>query len=115
MYNQRIIIYFICLSVLFSLPTWYWDSIKDDKLFFLIRDLSRSSRNCLLPLLAYFLTRHKIYGFTFLIYFFWTLTNPISDIMEYYKLTELWMATVKKAGVIIIGIHLLTRIKKYGY
>ena len=84
------------------MPQWWAINIEDDKLHFLMWDLSQFARISLLPLVAFLLAKDKGWKVLFLAYFFLTLTNLVGVVFEFYEIAESWMTTVKVAGALII-------------
>ena len=97
--------FFVLLTFLFSTPTWWIMEIQDDKLHFLIWDLSQFIRISLLPLMAFMLIKEKHWKIICLMYFGWTATNIVSSFIEYYSITESWMTFAKVSGALLILIY----------
>ncbi len=102
---QKIIIIFVGLSFLSSVPTWFNFTTQNEDLHWLIWDLVSMVRISLLPLMAYFLCRQTLSGVVFLVYFYLTMTNIVSVLIEYLGYAETWMISPKIEGAMLIILY----------
>lgn len=112
--SDRIIFIFIGISFLFCIPTWFIFAIQDETLHFYIWDMANLCTITLLPVLGYYLILDRAkYGKILLLYFAITLLNPISETLEYFKLGDSWMTSVKITIGCILILYFLGRLR-YG-
>ena len=110
--QDHIVSFFVILSFLASIPTWYIDQYTEDDLAWFIYDFCNMVRISLLPLLVYFIAQNNVVKIGALLYFGLTTFNLIDIVLMYYFEPETWTMILKISLAGLIVIYLMYRMWK---